>query len=210
MIMGFLNDLSGWLSGKGSKKGNVRSASIKLRVFNKRLARQVRKLELNAKKAREKAVQLRREGDMQGSKFQAKTYLQVKNQARSVDMFRTNLDTLLFKMENASAIKDVAGIMKGIAVSVANLKKQLSIPQLTDMMSNIDLDISDFEVSQDIAQEGMEDIAMDVEVNDDAVDNVLGEIDAEIQVETGGALPIAASSEKIKELEDELQRLKSD
>ena len=208
--MGFLNDLSKWLSGGKSKKDNIRSASIKLRVFNKRLARQVKKLELNAKKAREKAVQLRREGDMQGSKFQAKTYLQVRNQARSVDMFRTNLDNLLFKMENASAIKDVAGIMKGIAVSVANLKRQLSIPQLTEMMSNIDLDISDFEVSQEIAQEGMSDITMDVEITDNAVDNVLGEIDAEIQVETGGALPVAASSEKIKELEDELQRLKSD
>ncbi len=147
---------------------------------------------------------------MQGSRFQAKTYLQVKNQARSVDMFRTNLENLLFKMENASAIKDVAGIMKGISTSVAALKKQLSIPQLTEMMSSIDLDISDFEVSQEIAQEGMSDITMDTEVTEDAVDNVLGEIDAEIQVETGGALPIAASSEKIKELEDELKRLKSE
>ena len=208
--MGFLNDISKWLSGGRSKKDNIRSASVKLKVFNKRLQRQVAKMEMTAKKARQKAVQLRREGDMQGSKFQAKNYLQVKNQARSVDMFRTNLENLLFKMENASAIKDVAGIMKGIQVSVANLKRQLSIPQLTEMMSSIDLDISDFEVSQEIAQEGMSDITMDVEITEDDVDNVLGEIDAEIQIESGGALPIAASNEKIKELEDELNRLKSD
>ncbi|MHA1293726.1 MAG: Snf7 family protein [Promethearchaeota archaeon] len=202
--------MSKWLSGGKAKKENIRSATIKLKVFNKRLLRQVKKLEMSAKLARDKAVRLRREGDMEGSKFQAKTYLQVKNQARAVDIFRTNLENLLFKMEQATAIKDVAGIIKGIAQSVSSLKNQLSVPQLTEMMSNLDLDISDFEITQSIATEGIENINIDTEVTDDQVNNVLGEIDAEIQIETGSALPSAAgSSQKIKELEEELNRLRS-
>ncbi len=207
--MGFLTDLSKWLSGGKGKKDNIRSASVKLRVFNKRLTRQVKKLELNAKKAREKAITLRREGDMDGSKFHARTYLQIKNQARSVDIFKTNLENLLFKMENASALKDVAGIFKGIAQSVSSLKRQLSVPQLNEMMNSIDLDIEDFEVTQEITSEGMSDMTTDVEITEDDVNNVLGEIDAEIQVETGGALPSAGSNQRIKDLEDELNRLRS-
>ncbi len=209
--MGFLKDISSWASGGGRKKDNIRSASVKLRVFNKRLMRQSKKLDMTAKLAREKAIRLRKEGDLQGSKFHARNYLQVKNQARAVDSFRTNLEGLQFKIESAGAIKDVSVIFKGIATSVSNLKKQLSVPQITEMMRNINMDIEDFEVTQEITSEGMTDMNMDTAVFDKDVDAFLGEVDAEIGIETGVALPsVAGSGQKIKELEEELNRLKND
>ncbi|MFW9783737.1 MAG: Snf7 family protein [Candidatus Heimdallarchaeota archaeon] len=207
--MGFLKDISKWLSG-GKKTDSVRSASIKLKVFNKRLMRQTKKLEMSAKIARDKAVKLRKEGDMDGSKFQARNYLQVKKQARAVEMFRTNLEGLQFKLEQANAVKDVSEIMTGIAQSLAVLKSQLSVPQIQEIMSQIDIDMEEFAVTADIATEGMDSISIDTAVTDSDVNDVLGEIDAEIQVEMGAALPSAASDEKIAELEKELNRLKSD
>ena len=105
--MGFLKDISKWVSG-GRKTDSVRSASIKLKVFNKRLMRQVKKLDITAKIARDKAVNLRRQGDMEGSKFHARNYLQVSKQSRSVEMFRTNLEGLQFKLDQANAVKDVS------------------------------------------------------------------------------------------------------
>lgn len=210
--MGFLKDVSGWLSGGTSKRGKdgVRSATIKLRVFNKRLMRQVKKLEISAKQARDKAVKLRKEGDVEGSKFHARNYLQVKNQARSVEIFRTNIENLMYKLDNAQAINDVSSIIKGVASSIAGLKQNLSVPQISDLMKDIQMDIEDFEITQDITTEGMSDISLDTAVTDDKVDEILGEIDAEIGIETGVSLPTAAgTSGKIKELEDELNRLKS-
>jgi hypothetical protein len=206
MNMGFLKDISKWLS--GGKKNNIRSAEVKLKVFNKRLMRQTKKLEMSAKLARDKAVALRRQGDMDGSKFHARNYLQVKKQSRAIDAFRTNMEGLLFKLEQASAVKDVSQIMTGIAQSVAALKKQLSIPQITEMMKNIDLDIEDFAVTQDITAEGIDNITMDTAVTDSDVNEVLGEIDAEIGAEMTVSLPSAGSDEKIAELEKELHRLK--
>jgi hypothetical protein len=207
--MGFLKDISKWVSG-GRKTDSVRSASIKLKVFNKRLMRQTKKLEISAKIARDKAVNLRRQGDMDGSKFHARNYLQVKKQARAVEMFRTNLEGLQFKLDQANAVKDVSQIMTGIAQSLSVLKSQFSIPQIQEIMSQIDIDMEDFAVTADIATEGMDSITIDTAVTDSDVGNVLGEIDAEIQVEMGAALPSAASDEKIAELEKELNRLKSD
>ncbi len=207
--MGFLKDISKWLSGGKSKDG-PRSAAIKLKVFNKRLMRQTKKLEISAKLARDKAVRLRKEGDMEGSKFHARNYLQTKKQARSIDGFRTNLDGLLFKLEQANAVKDVAQIMTGIASSLSTLKAQFSIPQLTEMMKNIDIDMEDFAVTAEITTEGIDSIQLDTAITDSEVNNVLGEMDAEIQVEMGIALPSAGSDEKIAELEKELNRLKSD
>jgi hypothetical protein len=208
--LGFLTDLSKWLSG-GRKKDTIRSVTVKLKVFNKRLMRQSKKLEMSAKLAREKAVKLRKEGDLEGSKFHARNYLQVKNQARAVDTFRTNLEGLQFKLENAGAVKDVSEILKGVAVAVSGIKAQLSVPQITELMKNIDLDVEDFAVAQEITSEGMTDMNLDTAVTDSQVDDFLGEVDAEIGVETGVALPSAAgSSQKIKELEEELNRLKND
>ncbi|KKM24198.1 hypothetical protein LCGC14_1607530 [marine sediment metagenome] len=207
--MGFLKDISKWLSGGKSKDGS-RSAAIKLKVFNKRLMRQTKRLEISAKLARDKAVNLRKEGDMEGSKFHARNYLQTKKQARSIDGFRTNLEGLLFKLEQANAVKDVAQIMTGIAQSLSSLKSQFSIPQLTEMMKNIDIDMEDFAVTAEITSEGIDSIQLDTAITDSEVNDVLGEMDAEIQVEMGIALPSAGSDEKIAELEKELNRLKSD
>ncbi|MFX1314556.1 MAG: Snf7 family protein [Promethearchaeota archaeon] len=206
--MGFLKDISKWLS--GDRKKGVRP-STKLKVFNKRLMRQTKKMEMSAKLARDKAVNLRKQGDMEGSKFHARNYLQVKKQARAIDAFRTNMEGLLFKLDQAEAIKDVSQIMTGIAQSITALKKQLSIPQITELMKQIDLDVEDFAVTQEITAEGIDSITLDTAVTDSDVNEVLGEIDAEIQVEMGVALPSAgADDQKIAELEKELNRLKSD
>jgi hypothetical protein len=209
--MGFLKDLSGWLSG-GRKKDTIRTVTVKLKVFNKRLMRQSNKLEMSAKLAKEKAVKLRRDGDLEGSKFHARNYLQVKNQARAIDAFRTNLEGLEFKLENAGAVKDVSEILKGVASAVAGIKASLSVPQITELMKNIDLDVEDFAVAQEITSDGMTNMNIDTAVTDSQVDEFLGEVDAEIGIETGVALPAAAtgSSQKIKELEEELNRLKND
>jgi len=206
--MGFLKDMSNWLSG-GKKKDTVRSATVKLKVFNKRLARNTKKMEITAKQARDKAVRLRKAGDMDGSEFHARNYLQVKKQARAIDHFRTNLEGMVFKLEQASAVKDISTIMTGIAASLGALKNQLSVPQLTEMMTEIGIDMEDFEVTQEITSDGIDNMTLDTAVTDNQVKDVLGEIDAEIQVEVGGALPSVDPNGKVKELEDELNKLKS-
>ncbi|MFW9952748.1 MAG: Snf7 family protein [Candidatus Thorarchaeota archaeon] len=206
--MGFLKDMSNWLSG-GKKKDTVRSATIKLKVFNKRLMRQVSKMEMTAKQARDKAVRLRKAGDMDGSEFHARNYLQVKKQARAIDHFRTNLEGMVFKLEQANAVKDISDIMQGIAISLGMLKNQLSVPQLTELMTEIGIDMEDFEVTQEITSDGINNMTLDTAVTDNQVKEILGEIDAEIQVEVGGALPSVDPDGKVKELEDELNKLKS-
>ena len=206
--MGFLKDMSNWLSG-GKKKDTVRSATVRLKVFNKRLMRNTKRMEITAKQARDKAVRLRKAGDMDGSEFHARNYLQVKKQARAIDHFRTNLEGMVFKLEQANAVKDIANIMKGIATSLGMLKTQFSVPELTELMTEIGVDMEDFEVTQEITSDGIDTMTLDTAVTDSQVKEILGEIDAEIQVEVGGALPSIDPNGKVKELEDELNKLKS-
>ncbi len=212
--IGVLKDVNKWLSGGRSRPDNLRTATVKLKVFNKRLMRQVKKLDMSAKLARDKAVQLRKQGDLEGSKFHARNYLQVKKQSRAIDAFRTNLEGMTFKLEQAKAVGDVAEIMKGIASSVSNLKTHLSLPQVTELMSGIGADIEEFNVASEITSDASEEILIDTAVTDSDVSDVLNEIDAEINIEVGGALPSVTAggvtSDKVKDLERELNRLKQD
>lgn len=206
--MGFLKDVSGWLSGGRSKDQDIRSVTVKLKIFNKRLERQAKKLEAKAKQARTKAVKLRKEGDMKGAEVHARGYLQFKKWSKGISTFKLNLEGLQFKLEQASAIKDVAGIMKAIAGSVSGLKSQISIPEITETIKDIDIGIEDFQVTEEITADGIENINVDTSVSNEEVMNVLGEIDAEISVETGIQLPTVGGDQRIKDLESELKELK--
>ena len=76
-------------------------------------------------------------------------------------------------------------------------------------ISSINMDIEDFEVTQEITTDAMTDMSMDTAVTDQSVDSFLAEVDAEIGIETGVTLPSTTGESKIKDLEDELNRLKS-
>ena len=72
------------------------------------------------------------------------------------------------------------------------------------------MDIEDFSVTQEIVSDSMDDISLETAVTDNKVDQFLSEVDAEIGIETGVALPSTSGGDsKIKDLEDELNRLKS-
>jgi len=77
------------------------------------------------------------------------------------------------------------------------------------MMKNMDMDFEDFAVTQELTTDGMTEMNLDSAVSESEIDNFINEIDAEIQVETGAALPSVADNQRIKELEEELNRLRS-
>ena len=65
------------------------------------------------------------DSDFDPDNIHARNYLQIKKQARAIDHFRTNMEGMVFKLEQANAVKDVSDIMQGIASSLGMLKNQL-------------------------------------------------------------------------------------
>ncbi|MGV9199080.1 MAG: Snf7 family protein, partial [Promethearchaeia archaeon] len=191
--MGFISDISDktskWLRGEKSDKKGLYRTIVELRMFNKRMVRQIRKLEQTADRERERAKKFRMEGDIKASKNHAARYLQIKNQVRGLENFRSNLEGLQFKLEQARNMQDVSGVLKGIASSVTSIKQQLSVPMIRDLMSDLNVDMEEISVTQDVASESLGDLNVEEEVKDSHVDEFLEELDTEIQVETGRELP---------------------
>ncbi len=72
--MGSIKRFASWLSGD-RRKGNadpVRSTITSLKIFNRRLARQIKKMEQQGKLAKKKAIERRKAGDIPGSRLHMK------------------------------------------------------------------------------------------------------------------------------------------
>ena len=65
-------------------------------------------------------------------------------------------------------------------------------------------------MTQEVAQSGLEEITVSTEVKDSDVSRTMEEINQEIAVETGVALPTTPTDSRIAKLEDEIRRIKEE
>ena len=202
-----MKKFANWLSGSGKDKYNATSSLTKLRIFTRRLQRQGQKLNVQAAQARRKAVDLRKKGDNSSSRVHMRSYLQNKKWAEGIDRYILQIQSLEFKLEQAKAAKDVQDILEGVAQAVGALQADVSAPQISQLVEQIDMGIQDFDVVQEMTESGLESMNATGEVTDNELDEALAEVDSEISVETGQALP-SAEGNKISELEKEIKRLK--
>lgn len=214
--MGSMKKFVAWLSGEATSKDKDRVSStiIKLKLLNKRLARQVSKMETSAKINRNKAVKARESGNMSGSKMLIKASLQAQKQAHVTDSFRIKIEGIQYKLEQAKAMNDFSGVAKEIAQTLGGLQTSVNVPQLNEMVKQMDAGFENFDIILDSTSEQLD--AMDENsstgVEDKEVNDALAEIDAEISLKTGEALPSTPISEDLKEdigsLEEEIKKLK--
>jgi len=204
--MGSLKKFADWLS--GSNRNTPAKMITKLTIFQKRLQRQSAKLNSQARIARRKAVEFRKKGDVSASRVHMRSSLQQTNWAVGIDNYCLQIQGLQFKLEQAKAVGDINEIMKGIAKVVGQLQNSVSAPQINELIEEIDMGMQDFDVMSELTTSGMESMNVTTEVSDKDIDKALQEVDAEISIETGEALPSAVGDSKISDLEKEIKRLK--
>jgi TolA-binding protein len=202
-----MKNFAGWLSGDKKSKDKVRSVLTKLKLLNTRLTKQANKMNMSSSRARTKAVELRKKGDIEGSKTQMRTSLQMQAWKNNIENFQFKLDTLTYKLEQVQSVKEVSGILQNIAGIFQGLQKSMSIPEISDSIAKIDLGIGDFEGIEEVAMDGMEDMGTTDQVSDDAVNLALEEVDAEIMADSSSKLPSPGSG-KISDLEKEIEKLR--
>ncbi|MEM3588010.1 MAG: Snf7 family protein, partial [Candidatus Jordarchaeaceae archaeon] len=103
----------------------------------------------------------------------------------------------------------VASTLSGIRSALNGLKGAVNLPDIAQMVEEIDGTMQDFDVAQDVAEAGMERMTVSTEVTSQEVAATISEIDQEIGVETGVKLPSAPSG-KIEELEKDIKKLKEE
>ena len=215
--LGSLKKFTAWLSGGYKKKDDVdplRKTITSLKIFNKRLQRQVVKMEQKGKLAKKKAIQRRESGDIPGSRLHMKNHLQFQKWVHSIENFRVRLDGVQFKLEQAKAIGDFTGVAKDIAGVLGELQISVKAPEISNMLSQLDLGFGNMDAifSEVNTQLELSEDSSATSVTDEEVDNALAEVDAQLSINTREALPSvpggASFEGEINDLEAEIKKLK--
>ena len=212
--MGSLRKLAEWLSDGYKDEPQTTSPLIKIKVFTKRLQRQISKMEIKEKLAKKRAIEARRVGDLKGSKLHMKSSLQYRKWGHSTEAFRMRMEGVQMKLEQAKVMGQFSKCATEIVGTLQGLQLEVKMPEIQKMLTEIDLGFGSMESIREEATSQLEtgeNVAV-TGVSDAEVENALAEVDANFGIEEGLALPSVPSSEtaetQIDNLEDEIKKLK--
>ncbi len=203
--MGAWNRFKSWLKGSG-----LQDLIFKVDVFTRKLDRQRKQLENEARKNRAQAKKYQLDGESDAARLHAEHYVKYRKWANGVAAYRLHIVNLLMKLKQTQAVAETAKILASINRTLGSLKNSVRTQSIASLVENIDSQIEHFEVTQEVAQEGLEEISVSTEVTDSDVNKTMEEINQEIAVETGVALPGTPADSRIAKLEDEIKRIKEE
>jgi len=181
---------------------------FRLDVFCRKLDLQRKMLEKQASTSRQRAKKYRLSGNMDATRMYLQHQLRFQKWALSVDAYRLRIEGLQTQLRQSQAIGDVAKILGQLNTALGGLKNQVKVPEVAQLVDQIEGNLRHFEMTQEVAEAGIERMAVSTEVTDGEVKDALKELDSEIEIETGTSLP--EPEKRVSELEKEIQRLKEE
>lgn len=150
------------------------------------------------------------DGNPDAAKLYAEHFVRYNKWAMGVDAYRLHIMNLLMKLKQSQAVAETAKILGGITRALGALKSAVRTQNIAQMVDAIDSQIEHFETAQEVTEGGLEEITVSTEVNDSDVNRTMEEINQEIAVETGIALPSAPADSRIQKLEEEIRKIKEE
>jgi hypothetical protein len=193
-----------WLGGGP----NLKKLIFRLDVFCRKLDLQRKMLEREASKSRQKAKKYRLAGNMDAVRLYLQHHLRFQKWALSVDAYRLRIEGLQTQLRQSEAMGEVAKILGQLNAALGGLKSQVKVPEVAQLVDQIEGNLRHFEMTQEVAEAGMERMAVSTEVTDTEVRDAMKELDQEIEIETGTALP--EPEKRVSELEAEIRKLKEE
>lgn len=194
-----------WLKG-----ANLNDIIFKIDIFTRKLDRQRKQLEKEAYVNRTKAKKYQMDGNTESSRLYAEHFVRYNKWAIGVDKYRLHIMNLLMKLKQSQAVAETAKILGGITRTLGALKSSVRTQNIAQLVDQVDSQIEHFEMAQEVAEGGLDQITVSTEVTDSDVTKTMEEINQEIAVETGVSLPSTPADSRIQKLEDEIKRIKEE
>ena len=195
-----------WLKGGGGGRGgSTRKWIVRLRMVEKRMLRQRKKLikeERSMLKEVEHAID---QGDMTTARLLAKDVAKSRSMARGCQQMASRVKAIKFKLEQAAATQAIGKDLKGLVKTLHTMNTQLKIPQLEGVLNQMEIETERIDLATDAMDEGFEMMTSDVE-EDEMVDKIIGELSASKAATADFGLP--SPDIRSQELQKELEKIK--
>ena len=193
----------------GSRESSSREQILSLKLTTRRLQRSQKKLEIEERKLKKKVQSAIRKGDVDSARQYATDMIRSQKWALGYQKLTSRINGLVFKLEQADAAQTLGREMLSIAHSLRLANETLRIPDIDNVISQIEHEMDNVDMSVETLEDGLDQLLVG-DTDTDEVDLILAKTAAEVGVDTKGLLP-TPSAEKIEgvsDLEDEIQALR--
>jgi len=194
-----------WLKGGGSGSQTTRKWIVRLRMVEKRMLRQRRKLQKEEKQMLKEVERAIEDGDMSTARLLAKDVAKNRHMAQACQQMASRVKGIKFKLEQAAATQAIGKDLKGLVKTLHTMNAQLKIPQLEGVLQQMEVETERIDIATDAMDEGFEMMTSDVE-DDEVVEKILGEISASKAAKVDFGLP--SPDIRSQELQKELEKIK--
>jgi hypothetical protein len=194
-----------WLKGGGSGSQTTRKWIVRLRMVEKRMLRQRKKLQKEEKQMLKEVERAIEDGDMSTARLLAKDVAKNRHMAQACQQMASRVKGIKFKLEQAAATQAIGKDLKGLVRTLHTMNAQLKIPQLEGVLQQMEVETERIDIATDAMDEGFEMMTSDVE-EDEVVEKILGEISASKAAKVDFGLP--SPDIRSQELQKELEKIK--
>jgi division protein CdvB (Snf7/Vps24/ESCRT-III family) len=172
-------------------------------MVNKRLARSAKKLEKGEAKLQRKTREALRKGLMDQARLYASNVARNRKWVYSYTRLTTRIEGIIFRLEQADSVKQLAGELKGMAGALRQVNASLNAPEISALIDDLENSFEGIEMTTDMMDDDFENM-MSLDVDETEVDKIMGEVGTEIGLgaETGLPTPDIRSAELAKEIEE--------
>ncbi|MHA1244964.1 MAG: Snf7 family protein [Candidatus Heimdallarchaeota archaeon] len=188
-----------WLGGGKSTRDYI----IDLKMVNKRLARSSKKLEMGESKLQKKTRDAMKKGLMDQARLYAQNVARNRKWVYSYTKLTTRIEGIIFRLEQADSVQQLAGELKGMAGALRSINQSLNAPEISSLIEDLENSFEGIEMTTDMMDEDFESM-MSLDVDETEVDKIMGEVGTEIGLGADAGLPTPdiRSTELAREIEE--------
>lgn len=192
----------------GRKRGDLTKWIVNMRMVDKRLERQRRKMKKDEAKMMAEVKKALEEDDLATARLFAKDIARGRKMAFNLQKLRSQVKTMTFKLQQAQAIQSIGMDLRGLVKSLHMVNRQMAMPQMEQLLFAMENEMEQLNMSTETLEEGLDDISIEGPEEDTEADKILEEFQTSRVASTQGDLARTGEDTLSDDLASRLERLK--
>lgn len=189
------------------KKQNLNKFIVNMRMLDKRLDRQRRKIQKDELKMKKEVREALEKDDMDTARLFAKDMARSRKMAYNLQTLRSRVKTMTFKLEQANAVQQIGMDLRGLVKTLYKVNRSLNVSGMENILFAMENEMEHLNITTETIEEGLDSMTLEGEDEDQEANKILEEMKATRVAETTSSL--ASGDSLSDDIEERLKKLRS-
>ena len=191
------------------RKQNLNRWIVNMRMVEKRLDRQRKKMLKDEAKMKKEIKDALEKDDLDTARLFAKDMARSRKMAYNLQKLKSQVKTMTFKLEQASAIQQIGMDLRGLVKSLYQVNRRLNVGGLEQILYGMENEMENLNLTTEMLEEGLDTVSIGDETEDEEANKILEEMQASRVATTASSL--ASGSDSLSDdIEERLKKLKGE